>query len=217
MHTKEKILEVALELFSQRGFSAVSVRDIAARVGVREGALYRHFPNKQAVHDTLVARYKALSDAAMAAAHALPTGDPAKLESSVAFYMTLDDETFLAIAMGLFTDFLMRPEVMRFWRMVSIEQYHDPAMADLFHTLLFAEPIAFQTTMFGMLIAQGALRPAEPELLAVEFFTPALMMYLRLLPFMDDAQKTEESLAFFRQHVLHFRQTYANPTQNERS
>ena len=39
MNTKEKILETALELFSQRGFDGASVRDIARAVGIRELSL----------------------------------------------------------------------------------------------------------------------------------------------------------------------------------
>ncbi|MGZ7095584.1 MAG: TetR/AcrR family transcriptional regulator, partial [Methanobacterium sp.] len=34
--TKEKIFDVSIDLFSQRGFDAVSVREIAREVGIRE-------------------------------------------------------------------------------------------------------------------------------------------------------------------------------------
>lgn len=40
MTTKEKIVETALDLFSQRGYDGVSVRDIARAVGIRESSLY---------------------------------------------------------------------------------------------------------------------------------------------------------------------------------
>lgn len=42
MNTKDRILYISLELFAQKGFSGVSVRDIASKVGVRESALYKH-------------------------------------------------------------------------------------------------------------------------------------------------------------------------------
>ena len=47
MTTKEKIVETALELFSQRGYGGVSIRDIAREVGIRESSIYNHFPGKQ--------------------------------------------------------------------------------------------------------------------------------------------------------------------------
>ena len=54
MTTKERILETALELFSQRGYGGVSVRDIARAVGIRESSIYNHFENKRAVFDGIV-------------------------------------------------------------------------------------------------------------------------------------------------------------------
>ena len=36
--TKQRILDVSLELFSQNGFSAVSIRDICRQVQIKESA-----------------------------------------------------------------------------------------------------------------------------------------------------------------------------------
>lgn len=51
---KGEILDAALEVFAERGYDAGSMREIAARVGVSEPALYRHFPGKEAIFLTLV-------------------------------------------------------------------------------------------------------------------------------------------------------------------
>ena len=40
-------------LFSQNGFEAVSVSDIAGRLGITNGALYKHFNNKQDIFETV--------------------------------------------------------------------------------------------------------------------------------------------------------------------
>ncbi|MDD6765188.1 MAG: helix-turn-helix domain containing protein, partial [Firmicutes bacterium] len=42
-NTKEKILMTALELFARDGYEAVSVRNIAEKLDITKGALYRHF------------------------------------------------------------------------------------------------------------------------------------------------------------------------------
>ncbi len=57
---KERILELAIPLFSNNGFAAVSMRAIAAEVGISAAALYYHFPNKQALY--LEAMSYALTD-----------------------------------------------------------------------------------------------------------------------------------------------------------
>jgi len=54
MNTKERIVYISLELFAQKGFSGVSVRDIASVVGVRESGLYKHFKNKQDILDSIM-------------------------------------------------------------------------------------------------------------------------------------------------------------------
>ena len=40
---KRAILETALDLFAERGVDSVTVRDIAARTGFTNPALFRHF------------------------------------------------------------------------------------------------------------------------------------------------------------------------------
>ena len=64
--TRQRILDASLNLFSQSGYAAVSIRDICARVRVREGTIYYHFPNKRAIYsvgfsNTSVARRTSVS------------------------------------------------------------------------------------------------------------------------------------------------------------
>ncbi|PRA79736.1 TetR/AcrR family transcriptional regulator [Microbacterium sp. MYb66] len=44
--TRERILQAALELFSEQGFTGTSVRDIAARAEMTHAGLLHHFPSK---------------------------------------------------------------------------------------------------------------------------------------------------------------------------
>lgn len=45
--TKEKILESALKLFSEKGYLGATTREIAKDAGVAEVTLFRHFPSKE--------------------------------------------------------------------------------------------------------------------------------------------------------------------------
>ena len=42
--TRDKILNAALDLFSTGGYEGVSVKQIAAAVGIKDSSLYKHFP-----------------------------------------------------------------------------------------------------------------------------------------------------------------------------
>ena len=208
MSTKEKILEAALELFSRRGYSAVSVRDIAGEVGVRESAMYRHFPGKQAVFDKLVENYMQTCEVFMSGINALPSPDPAVMAETAELYKQLTDEDFLRMGGSVFTDFLMRPGILKFWRMMSIERQNNRELADLWNRHLFEDPIAFQTGLFGLLIQNGAVKPADPGMLALEFYTPLLTLYMNALPFEPDGPEFARMLEFANRHMAHFRETY---------
>lgn len=52
--TKERILEAALEIFSQKGFHTATTDEIAERAGVGKGTLYRYFETKEKLFEELV-------------------------------------------------------------------------------------------------------------------------------------------------------------------
>ena len=45
--TRERILEQALELFSEKGYDSVSVGEIARADGIKAPSLKNHFPSKR--------------------------------------------------------------------------------------------------------------------------------------------------------------------------
>ncbi len=51
---KQHLLETAEGLFTEHGYQAVSIRDIAQASGVTNAALYYHFPNKEALFDEVI-------------------------------------------------------------------------------------------------------------------------------------------------------------------
>ncbi|MEV4422302.1 TetR family transcriptional regulator [Patulibacter sp. NPDC049589] len=50
----ERIVEVARELMEEEGAEAMSMRNIAARLGVRAPSLYKHLPDKKALEDAII-------------------------------------------------------------------------------------------------------------------------------------------------------------------
>jgi AcrR family transcriptional regulator len=54
MQTRERILEVALELFTAKGYDATSMREIAERLNITKPALYYHFDSKEEIVRTLL-------------------------------------------------------------------------------------------------------------------------------------------------------------------
>ncbi|MBZ4016040.1 TetR family transcriptional regulator [Streptomyces purpurogeneiscleroticus] len=53
-NTRERLLEAALELFAEKGFEATSLREIGAKVGVQNSAIYAHFDSKKQIFEFLM-------------------------------------------------------------------------------------------------------------------------------------------------------------------
>ena len=85
--TRQRILEVAQELFAANGFDSTTTRDIAREAEIGVGTLFNYFPNKESVVASLVAE-------AVAGAHRKFAGNGAKAES-------LEEDLFAFIAAGL--------------------------------------------------------------------------------------------------------------------
>jgi AcrR family transcriptional regulator len=63
--TRERILDVALELFVANGFDKTSLREIADELGFTKAALYYHFRSKDDILLALHLRFHALLDGAL--------------------------------------------------------------------------------------------------------------------------------------------------------
>jgi AcrR family transcriptional regulator len=53
--TRQRILDVALELFGEHGYAGTSIADITKRLGISKAALYYHFTAKDEILSALVA------------------------------------------------------------------------------------------------------------------------------------------------------------------
>lgn len=54
MSRRDEVLQAAVELLDEVGLDALTTRKLAAKLGVQAGALYRHYPSKQALLDAVV-------------------------------------------------------------------------------------------------------------------------------------------------------------------
>lgn len=70
-----RILDAALGCFTQQGYHATKMTDVAKAAGLAKGSLYRYFDNKDALTDALVRRYFDAIRAEVSAYPAPPTLD----------------------------------------------------------------------------------------------------------------------------------------------
>ena len=88
--TGPRIDAAALKLIAQHGFAAVSMRQIAAEVGVHAGALYNYISDKQSLLSRLMTRHM---EDLLSVADTLPEADPmTQLEAFVRFHIEQNRE-----------------------------------------------------------------------------------------------------------------------------
>jgi AcrR family transcriptional regulator len=79
--TRQKVLEAAKQLFTERGYEAATVRDIAAAAGMSTGAVFASFTDKADLfNEVIIADYDALAGRMAQAAAAKTSVEAALLE-----------------------------------------------------------------------------------------------------------------------------------------
>src|SRR5918996_2761503 len=75
--TADRIVDAGLRLFAERGYQGTTVGEIERASGLtpRAGALYKHFPSKQAVLEAAFERHIAELEAVHSAIEMMPLGD----------------------------------------------------------------------------------------------------------------------------------------------
>jgi TetR/AcrR family transcriptional regulator len=62
---REQLIQVAVDLFSRKGFNGTTTREIAAAAGVTEAIIFRHFATKEQLYTAIIDRRLNAPDAAV--------------------------------------------------------------------------------------------------------------------------------------------------------
>jgi AcrR family transcriptional regulator len=80
---RHEIVELAGQMFAERGFAGTTVREIADAAGILSGSLYHHFDSKEAIVDELLATFLAETMTSYREALAAAPDPPAALRALV--------------------------------------------------------------------------------------------------------------------------------------
>jgi AcrR family transcriptional regulator len=166
MNTKQKILNEALTLFSEKGYSSVYVGDIADAVGIKAPSLYKHYKSKQEIFDSCV---KVFSERMEDIRTGLRLPDTAKAGID---YQTVTTETLIEIANGLFMFYWQDDVAAKFRKMLMIERYHNPELNELFEDLFINGAVRHEEKIFSDLIQAKIIKNENPHIIALRFYTP---------------------------------------------
>ena len=190
--TRERILQTALTLFAERGYAGTSMSDIAGALGLSKAALYRHYESKQAILDSIVARMEA-RDREQAQESGVPVEAPGEDDAA---YRETKLAQLCAFSKAMFRYWTQDAFASAFRRLLTLEQYHDPAMARMLQQYLAAGPLEYVTALLA-----GVTQ--DPQALALRFYGPMFLLYSVYDGAQDEAQR-QAVMAMLDAHIDRF-------------
>ena len=155
--TRDKIFNEATKLFSQQGYYAVSIRNIAKEVGIKQSSIYNHFGSKEEILDQILTEFNdELSSREF----------PEELFAQL--IRENSPEEVFRISSERYIQYWQDEERARRWFVVSMEQYRNKKAAQIIidETDRNLEGLS---KIFQLLMKEGKITETDPFTLAVEY------------------------------------------------
>ena len=190
--TKEKILLTSLKLFAQDGYEAVSISKISGELGMAKSALYKHYKNKRDIFDSIINRMDEL-DYERAREYNMPEGN---MDEIIKGYRKISIDKIRIYTEVQFKHWTEEEFPSLFRRMLTLEQYRNQEMADLYQKYLVSGPIDYMTYLFAGITG----KKEEAKQLAIEFYGPIFLMY----SLYDNKREDDDLTEMLKNHVERF-------------
>ncbi len=157
--TKEKIMNVSIDLFSQFGYDGVSVRQIASRVGIRESSIYNHFKSKEEILKAIMEYY--IEEM---------TSDEIPMEQA-ALNLDRGFDYFYNVGCDAFLSKLEGDRMMKITRLFFIESYHNDEVRDFLKSKIIDAPVYSWIELFNLMKSKNVIRKdCDVKQLSESFF-----------------------------------------------
>lgn len=190
--TKQKIFDISIDLFSQKGFDAVSVREIARGVGIRESSIYNHYKSKDAIMDSIFQYFKK---------------ELMKMRPPEAKNLEKTDkitpEIFIQrakLTLKLFKD----PKMEKIFRIISSEQFRDERARKIMLQCLINEPYSFSKKVLEIMLNKGIIVNVDPDIKAVEFQYTIFSLFQEYLLLRSNGADTSKNETLIEKHLNYF-------------
>jgi len=188
MSTKEKLCEAALELFSQKGFAATSVDEIAESIGIKGPNLYKYFKGKDALFDEIATRNELEYDKAMSlsAEASLDVHTPEQLK---------------AFSMNQIRYTMPNPRVRKMRKLCAIEQFRNDQLRTKLTEHEISTPRDQFTKIFDTMVKEGTMEACDTKQLAFAYIAPISLLIMKCD---RDPDKFEECLKEAEEYIDFF-------------
>ncbi len=190
--TKERIMEAALEMFSQNGYAGTNIRELSASLGLVKSGVYKHFESKEAIWNALLDR--------MIAYYAERFGSPERLPP-----VPESPEELTRLTMRMVNVTVHDKKIVMTRKVLTLEQFRDDRARELATKHFLTGLTEIFTRVFAGMMDKGSIRRDDPAMLAFAYVTPISA----LIHLCDrEPEKTEEAIGQIEAFCRHFIATY---------
>ena len=190
--TRERILDAALEMFSQKGYAGTNIRELSASLGLVKSGIYKHFESKEEIWNTLLDRMVAYYGERFGSAEHLPP-------------VPESPEEMVGLTMRMVKLTIRDEKIIMTRKLLSIEQFRDERARDLASKHFLTGLTAMFTPIFSGMMEKGLLKRDDPAMLAFAYTAPISA----LIHLCDrEPEKTDEALTRIEAFSRHFMKVY---------
>ena len=166
--------------------------DIAGRLGITKAALYKHYAGKQDILNSIIHKMEQI-DLEHVRAFEMPEETS---EKDADAYQNITMDRICAYTKAMFCYWTEEVFSSDFRKMLTLEQYRDPSMNQLFHQYLAAGPANYMKDIFRPL----ADSEEDAERMAMDFYGPVFLLY----SLYDQAADKQAVMKLLNQHLEQF-------------
>ena len=190
--TKERILEAALEMFSQNGYAGTNIRELSASLGLVKSGVYKHYESKEAIWNALLDQ--------MIAYYGERFGSPDHLPP-----VPDSPEALIRLTMHMVDITVHDEKIIMTRKVLTLEQYRDVRARELATKHFLTGLTEIFTRIFAGMMDEGFIRRDDPAMLAFAYTTPISA----LIHLCDrEPEKTEDAIGQIEAFSRHFLATY---------
>jgi AcrR family transcriptional regulator len=191
--TKERIIESAIELFSEKGFFETSVRELAERSNIKVSSLYSHFTSKEEILDVILESYrKELTKVRI---------PDEKLEFIV---NNLSPEEIFTRGFSKIIETTASQKMNKIIKILLMELYRNPKVRDFYKQWYFNENRVSVIKIFQKLQEKGTIKKYDLELLASMYNALLNYYYHEFFLYIAENKDTLELEDKIKQHLQLF-------------
>ena len=180
--TKDRIIDIAIGLFAQKGYHETSVRDIAKEVGIHYSSIYSHFENKEMILSQILEIYKNQ-------VNQVQISDE-MLECVVA---KMSPGDLLIAGIKRIADAVSSEKINKINTILLIEMFRNSVIRDFFNEWYFDSNRKAVSRLFQKMMDLGKIKNSDPDLLS-SFYNNIVNAYYQELYLLKADQKNTEHL-----------------------